>query len=848
MNTPVSSAHISRIGAYKAIALSTRDVIVKTYTTSKWPTGLTLRKDLEKIRQQGDPPEITVAVYGDTGAGKSSLLNALLDQPSLLPTAGMGRACTSVVIKIEENKTSSDFEADIEFLTAEEWKKELNVLKHDLDQSDSDNEEDAGVCDAAHAKVAAVYGDFKSKDLGILLERNKDILEQLGTVMQMGDSNARDLQDKIRTFSETTDDERQFWPLVKQVVLKVPDSGLCRSGVNLVDLPGVGDSNPARENVARKYMQTCDVLLIVTKIQRAVDNKTVKHTLGDKLFRQLLMDHTKTVVACTHTDDVKPSEVIKTLKLPQAAEWTAEGQRYKKEEQVLQQKLADLKRDKQVGCSSETEENSLIQQKQRLHAAKDQFKREKTSTCAVKRNEFVRNNILHKISSPSTPHDQDYPLDLKVFCVSSSDYINLSNLLICDDDDDDKPPVFLSTEDTEIPGLRTYLQELVWEKQKKHRMSLQNDFQAIIYGILMYLINSKRGRKALKEELKRHLDTLRDEGQLILNELDSHLQSSWFAVLDATLDEATQEAIRRARHAVELWARPVNKRQRGQGGLHSNTYKATVRRLGIFRSSGIGYIINMNQDLADPFVKILSKEWTPRFSEQAWIVTVQSKIKEPASIAITRFTEAIMKSLGDSDATLLKDLTQLKTDTLGKLTRLDSLWEKTIDRQQRAVTHMITDFVQEQMKGAYELCMKEEGPGAFNRMKDIMANTIDQLKSNMFQQLKNKITVSLDQLKKGFISGAKEILEDIVEDTEKQIMPLWQTQDEPIYLETLDKSEGLIQTLSEDFAKYKNGLHEPDCHQSSSSLKRQAGDIPTFPVPGSKLVKLSEEREKSGPE
>ncbi|XP_048258250.1 nuclear GTPase SLIP-GC-like isoform X2 [Haliotis rufescens] len=830
MNTPVSSAHISRC---EEILHLLGNATSEENREGDCTLVQKARKDLEKIRQHGDPPEITVAVYGDTGAGKSSLLNALLDQPSLLPTAGMGRACTSNVIKIEENKTSSDFEADIEFLTAEEWRKELNVLKGDMGQNDGDNDEDAEVYDEAHAKVAAVYGDFELRNLDTLLDDDTETAKLLGTVPKLSDSCARDLQDKISTYSETTDDDCQFWPLVKQVVLKVPDSGLCRSGVNLVDLPGVGDSNPARENVARKYMQTCDVLLVVTKIQRAVDNKTVKHTLGDKLFRQLLMDHTKTVVACTQADDVKPSEVIRKLKLPQAAEWTAEGQRYKKEEQVLQQKLADLKRDKQ---------------QQRLHAAIDQLKREKTSTCAVKRNEFVRNNILHKISSPYTPHDQDYPHDLKVFCVSSSDYINLSNLLTCDDDDDDKPPVFLSTEDTEIPGLRTYLQELVWEKQKKHGMSLQNDFQAIIDGILMYLINSKRGRKALKEELKCHLDTLQKEGQLILRELDSHLQSSWFAVLDAALDEATQEAIRWANPTVELWARPVNKRQRGQGGLHSNTYKATVRRFGIFRATRIGYIINMNQDLADPFVEILSKEWTPRFSEQAWIETVKSKIKEPASIAITRCTEAIIKSLGDSDATLLKDLTQLKTDTFRKLTRLDSLWEKTIDRQQRAVTHMITDFIQEQMQSAYEQCMKEEGPGAINRIKAFMASTIDQLKSNMFQQLKEKITVSLGQLKNGFMSEAKEILEDIVEDTEKQIMPLWQTQDEPIYLETLEKSEGLIQTLSEDFAKYKNGLHEPDCHQSSSSLKRQAGDIPTFPVPGSKLVKLSEEREKSGPE
>ncbi|XP_071085283.1 nuclear GTPase SLIP-GC-like isoform X3 [Haliotis cracherodii] len=791
------------------------------------------RKDLERIKQYGDPPEITVAVYGETGSGKSSLLNALLDQPSLLPTSGMGRACTSVVMKIEENKTSSDFEADIEFLTKEEWKKEFDVLKHDLGQNDGDDDEDTDVYEEARAKFAEVYGDFEPANLDTLLDDDTDTAEMFGTVKELRKISASTLQDKIRTFSEPNEEKRQFWPLIKQVVLRVPDSGLCRSGVNLVDLPGVGDSNPARDNVARKYMETCDVLLIVTKIQRAVDNKTVKNALGDKLFRQLLMDQTKAVLACTQTDDVNLRDVIRKLKLPQKEEWTELGRRYKKQEQDLQQQLEDLKRSKQEDPGNETMESSLYQQLERLRTKQGQFKREKTSTCAVQRNEFVRNTIQNKSSS-----QLDYPRDLKVFCVSSSDYIKLGNLLTCDDDDDDKPPVFQSTEETEIPGLRTYLQGIVFEMQKKHRMSLQNDFQGIIAGVLMYLMNSKRGRKDREEELIRHLETLRVEEKSIIKELDSYLQSSCLAPLDATLKDATQEGIRQAKPTVELWARPVNKRRREHGGLHSNTYKATVRRMGTFISTGIRYIIDMNHDLADPFVQILSQTWTRLFGESEWVQTVESQIKEPASIAITRCIDAIMKFLGDSDSTLLKDLTRLKTDTLAKLTRLDSLWEKTIERQQREITHGITYFIKEQMKSTYEQCMQEEGLGAFNRMKLTMAGRTERMKSAMFHQLQKKITESLDQLKDGFIREATQILEDVFEDTEKQIMPLWQTLDGTNVLETLIKCEGLIQTLSEEFAEYKDGLHELDGQQRSSSLKRQHDDIPPSPMPEAKLVRL----------
>jgi hypothetical protein len=49
--------------------------------------------DLARAAGRIVPARSTVVVVGDTGAGKSSVLNALLDETALLPTNGM-RACT----------------------------------------------------------------------------------------------------------------------------------------------------------------------------------------------------------------------------------------------------------------------------------------------------------------------------------------------------------------------------------------------------------------------------------------------------------------------------------------------------------------------------------------------------------------------------------------------------------------------------------------------------------------------------------------------------------------------------------------------------------------------------------
>ena len=71
------------------------------------------RDELKRLEDQIEP-ETVIAIVGATGEGKSSLINALLDHRSVLPTSGH-RACTAVVVEVVGNAESDEFEADIEF-------------------------------------------------------------------------------------------------------------------------------------------------------------------------------------------------------------------------------------------------------------------------------------------------------------------------------------------------------------------------------------------------------------------------------------------------------------------------------------------------------------------------------------------------------------------------------------------------------------------------------------------------------------------------------------------------------------------------------------------------------------
>nr|XP_020444959.1 nuclear GTPase SLIP-GC-like [Monopterus albus] len=117
-----------------------------------------------------------VGVFGKTGAGKSSLINAIIGEKDLLPS-GTVSACTSVMIKVETNMHSLKYEAEIEFITKEEWRDELWSLYHilgdntDQEQDDEDEDDDKDAVE----KLSALYGedigrDWKNASLKILMD------------------------------------------------------------------------------------------------------------------------------------------------------------------------------------------------------------------------------------------------------------------------------------------------------------------------------------------------------------------------------------------------------------------------------------------------------------------------------------------------------------------------------------------------------------------------------------------------------------------------------------------------------------------------------------------------------
>ncbi|GJE84682.1 nuclear GTPase SLIP-GC [Phanerochaete sordida] len=331
--------------------------MVKTLQANikKLEFGSKLRKDvwmreIESLTAQGAPTTM-IAVCGATGAGKSSILNAILDD-NIVPTSGM-RACTAVVTEISYHPKKT-IEGDVSFLSEAEWRAELAVLLDDLVDEDgnlkrsTDLRSDAGV---AWQKVHAVYPSISQEQLvrmtvDQIIGKDLTIAGMLGKTHHISANDSKTFGEQIAKYIDSKDQKRDgkkkdkkgdkdkakekekekgksliekmreqnraknaslglggskdkdkkkdddaegpaFWPLIRQVRVKCNARALS-TGAILVDLPGVADANAARNNIAKDYMKKCDCIWILAPITRAVDDKTARDLMGDAFKMQLM--------------------------------------------------------------------------------------------------------------------------------------------------------------------------------------------------------------------------------------------------------------------------------------------------------------------------------------------------------------------------------------------------------------------------------------------------------------------------------------------------------------------------------------------------------------------------------
>ncbi|XP_055521346.1 uncharacterized protein LOC129715492 [Leucoraja erinacea] len=760
------------------------------------------REKVAELEKQTVPVVTHVAVVGDTGSGKSSLLNALLDEEGVLPTSAM-RACTAVVVEISHNASSQHYTADVEFFSVEEWNKELASLLSDMNKRSGRRRrrrpDPGSEASVAQSRLKAVYGQIRPYQE---LQEMREVTQYLGTTTTISEEQASEFRSKVVRFIDSRNDSSgskggEFWPIVKRVRVQVPRSDVLQTGAVLVDLPGVRDSNAARNSVAKEYLKRCDAVWIVADVTRAVDDKTAKEMLDESLRRQLLMDGQVGSIAfiCTKTDSHNVTEIMSALPLTAGCisleadiaqlrkqieqgqrdreDWTSElelapssnqnGERTKQVRLAIKQlevELTEFHREvsakqSELSLNAIEARNSFCKQKIRLN-----FKRGlQDLKCQARDEDTESDEELGE--SDEEDEDEDVLEEhfhteslLPVFTVSSTEYLKLRDML----QRDGPPRVFHNIEDTEIPAVQRFVHRTTLARQALGTEVVVRDLASFISHIVTYLTN-RRAQAASCQALLRgavqdSLSHVQEIFQEVVEDCSLNVRAS-FTTIKTQLNVGRKAALKSSADTVNRWG------SRPPSGFPYATYRATCSRNGTYASPACG-TIDFNEDLSRPLLTQLQVVWNAEFSGSV-------------PRCLQRFQVAVVEKLDNFFTELLQRLRRIKSDASAveyilnhHLTSVRAklenftlgLLEDIADRQ-RNISRTLTPAVQDGMVPAYVECSGQSGAGSFDRMKACMEIHTYRHSQELFNTACRRLEDQLDLLTQEIQSRLKVFLDDI---------------------------------------------------------------------------------------
>ncbi|EXF84427.1 hypothetical protein CFIO01_02742 [Colletotrichum fioriniae PJ7] len=765
---------------------------------------------ISDLRDQAKRSHQTViGVLGNTGDGKSSTINALLDEQSLLPTNCM-RACTAVATEVSYNHDEDEenpYRAEVEFVSREEWAKEVNILLMEFlaeesnERNDLDPESDAA---KALAKVQAVYPSLSLEDLAsstsAQLATHPSVDRLLGTTMMVKCDNAQDIREQLEPYVDSNDKDDEtaaFWPLVK-VVRIFTKARVLANGVTIVDLPGHQDWDAARAAVASEYIKCCSGVWVVAPINRAVDNKTAKDIMSDSIKRQLKLDgaFSALTVICSKTDDMTLSSGIESMKSKLDKDTkTAWGQ-----VQALGRRIAALEKELMVvrgrrktsRVSTSSLDTGRAAKRARTEPPSKQVERSAFDTSSElsnddgvvdsdpnaekrkelvelteekrelmdevharlirRRNQLCRDAVRKHLTKGFKDLDRHDPANTNGHGQADEefrDYDGMSALT----------PVFCTSSlvyqkmqglvadnDDNTPGFDTE-QDTEIPQLQAHAQKLTEELRIAKYQEMLNSICQILNSIAIWAQ-----DTAETTATI-----DGDRLKEMLARFNVALNGEVEDCRDKLHMAAETVLYEEMKRLSsaatraavptaiGWGNMNFFTLKATFRRNGIWKSN------NFNEDLLRPITDNLTETWANFF--QFSIPGVLDSFSVSATHRLGAFHEDVMKQLGiqdydhDDSPTIVQLNRQLDLHK-SKIVRLAAQSRMGVDDAQKDANRALTTPVAEAMTPGYEECAQMRGNGSVKKIKARIEEYVLNRKVKMFRDaIRNVKDVLEDGLK-----------------------------------------------------------------------------------------------------
>ncbi|XP_065443500.1 nuclear GTPase SLIP-GC [Chrysemys picta bellii] len=496
-----------------------------------------LKNRLLTLKEKSSLDPIYIGLFGSTGAGKSSLFNAIIEQQFFLPVSG-SQACTSCIVQVSSSR-SKNYEAKIHLLSLQEWKEELKNLVELVrkpGEEEEEEEEGKGEDDVGEAvqKLQALYGrDAEKRPYEDLLRAKPLVNIPPAKCIRLEGAQAKELSDKldpyVRCQSDKDEEEAaleeekakmRLWPLIKYVEVTIPKSDMIPEGVVFMDIPGTGDYNSKRDEMWKESINKCSVIWVISDIERV---------LGDKVHEVLLKESIKAYQGGMCSDIA----------------------------------LVVTKSDK-------------LHLKEYLRERKEKHKPIETRHDAIlERNAFVKGK---KIKGLKTKLGRILPSD--------SEILNKADLVYTVSAKEYWRKKYMNKEETEIPKLREYIRNIFLKEKKK----LLVDYVTEALSIVLLAENFNSTRDTVNHYQQSSLEGFVEDK---IEALEKEIEKCF-----AQLEQPLNEGVKQAKLSHQKAFSRLLTRDTGYQGFHM-TLKAVCQKNGVY-ASRVFARIDLNSALAQP--------------------------------------------------------------------------------------------------------------------------------------------------------------------------------------------------------------------------------------------------------